>query len=119
VAGVWLLAVALRSNPAGREKVVPYLGQIQVLNASGIEGAALKVSDHLRQQGFDVVECGNNDEWYFKNTIVACRNGNMEMAGRVAAALHTDRLLLLRLEDALLDATVFVGKDFEERIKEL
>ena len=99
--------------------MIPHVGQIQVLNACSINGAAGQVGAFLRSKGFDVVDLANNDEWYFNNTIVVCRNGNMNIAKQIATALNTDKVMLLRKEGALLDATVFVGKNYKKLIKKL
>jgi hypothetical protein len=97
--------------------VIPQIGEIQVLNACGIKNAAQTMSEFLRGKGFDVVESGNYDEWNFAHTIVAGRNENMKIARDIAAELNTDRVLFLRQEGTLLDATVFVGNDFKKLVK--
>ena len=97
--------------------VIPHIGQIQVLNACGRSGAAEEVCAFLRRKGFDVVESGNYDEWLFEKTIIACRNKNMDVARLVADSLHTKNILLLRKEGMLLDATVFIGKDYIRLVK--
>lgn len=111
------IAFFLARPSSHHDPVIPHIGQIQVLNACSVNGAARELSDFLRSRGFDVVEFANNDEWYFENTIVACRNRNMKIGEAVAGALGTDRLLLLRKEGVLLDATVFVGKDYKRLLE--
>lgn len=115
-AGFFLFFAYFR-EPEPAPVVIPHIGQIQVLNACGETGAAKIVSDFLRKKGYDVVEYGNNDKWYYKHTIIASRCRDMTIAGQVADALHTPRVLLLREEGTLLDATVFVGKDYKELLK--
>jgi len=89
------------------------------LNACGTNGAAGEVSAHLRKNGFDVVDIGNNDEWYYDHTIIASRKKNMTVAKQVASVLGTERFFFLRHKSTLLDVTVFVGKDYERLIKDL
>ncbi len=112
----FLILLFLSLNNKKTVTVIPHIGHIQVLNACSIGGAAGEVSNYLRNNGFDVVEVGNNDEWYFKNTIVASRNKNMKIAKDVAFALNTKNVLLLRKKGIVLDATVFVGKDYKKLI---
>lgn len=101
-----------RTQETPKPAVIPEVGHIQVLNASGVKGAAQNMAALLRSRGFDVVEVGNYDEWYFPHTIVASRSPEMRIANQVAAALNTKRVFLLRQEGVMLDATVFVGRDF-------
>ncbi len=112
-----LSGFACKSREPAKAALIPEVGHIQVLNASGIAGAAQTVAASLRARGFDVVEVGNYDEWYFPHTVVASRTSEMTIARQVAAALYTQRVFLLRQEGVLLDATVYVGKDFMERKK--
>ncbi len=110
LAGLALTSCKTKEPP--KTAAIPEVGHIQVLNASGVKGAAQNMAAFLRGQGFDVVEVGNYDEWYFSHTIVASRSTEMRIARQVAASLRTNRVLLLRQEGVMLDATVFVGKDF-------
>ena len=89
-------------------------GDIQVLNSSGIPGAAVKMRDYLRSQGFDVIEMSNDNLWNYEETIIAIRNPHWAGAEALAKALHTTNVIPLKNKQKLVDATVFVGKDFEK-----
>lgn len=110
-----LVLTSCKDKASPQPAKIPEVGHIQVLNASGAKGAAQDMAALLRGKGFDVVEVGNYDEWYFPHTIVASRSTEMRIAKQVAASLQTDRVLLLRQEGVMLDATVFVGRDFTEK----
>ncbi|MCI5600143.1 MAG: LytR C-terminal domain-containing protein [Hallerella porci] len=89
-------------------------GDIQVLNSSGIPGAASKMRDYLRSQGFDVVEMSNDNLWNYEETIIALRNPHWAGAEALAQALKTTNVIPLENKQKLVDATVYVGKDFEK-----
>ena len=95
----------------------PNTGQIQILNGSGKSGAAEAFRGYLIEQGFDVIEFGNAGSWNYAHTIVVSRTGNEPVARDLAKVLQTDNLIHLLDPAAMVEATVFVGKDYEELIK--
>lgn len=95
---------------------IPSIGSIQILNGCGVAGAANKVADYLRSRGFDVKNKGNAPTSNYPFTMVVSRKKEMSIARQVAAALTTDKVVLLRTGDETYDATVFIGSDFSERI---
>lgn len=99
------------------EVFIPNTGQIQVLNGSGKGGAAEYFRNYLADQGFDIIEFGNAPSWNYARTIVVARTANKNIAGDLAKILHTDNLIHLFDPTALVDATVFIGRDYEEVIK--
>lgn len=122
-----LLSIALgigitRNHPAAPKTVqqisptVPFIGSIQVLNGCGLAGAADRVTDYLRLKKFDVKYKGNAETWNYPLTMVISRTADMTIARQVAAALKTDRCVLMRNGDSTYNVTVIIGPDFEERI---
>lgn len=100
-----------------QKKVIePVPGEIQVLNACGIPRAAEKMREFLVSRGFDVVEVGNAPDWNFRETIISLRNRYWQAAPRLAKELTTTNLILLENPIKMVDATVYVGRDFEEKI---
>jgi hypothetical protein len=95
---------------------IPSIGRIQILNGCGAVGAANKVADYLRAKGFDVKNKGNAPTSNYPFTMVVSRTKDMSIARQVAAALTTDKAILIRTTDETYDATVFIGSDFPERI---
>jgi hypothetical protein len=119
---VLLLALLALLFNACREKetapvFVPNTGQIQVLNGSGKGGAAELFRNYLTDQGFDIIEFGNAPSWNYSRTIVVARTANKNIASDLAKVLHTDNLIHLFDPTAMVDATVFIGRDYEEVIK--
>lgn len=124
---ITLLCIALvigffRNHPAAlkipRETApaVPCIGRIQVLNGCGINGAANRVTDFLRQKKFDVKSTDDAETWNYPHTLVISRTADMTIARQVAAALGTDRCVLMRNNDSTYNVTVIVGPDYAERI---
>jgi hypothetical protein len=95
---------------------VPCIGSIQVLNGCGIAGAADRVTDYLRVKKFDVKYKGNAESWNYPSTMVISRTIDMTIARQVAAALATDRCILMRNGDSTFNVTVIIGPDYKERI---
>jgi hypothetical protein len=97
---------------------IPSIGSIQILNGCGAAGAANKVADFLRKNGFDVKNKGNASTSNYTFTVVVSRKKDMSIARQVARSLSTDKVILMRNNnsDEIYDVTVFIGSDFQERI---
>lgn len=91
--------------PSGADRVV-----VEVLNASGRDGLARRVTRELRSRGLDVVSFGN--EPGTDSTLVILRRGDGGSADAVRGALGQG---IVRAEpDSLrrVDVTVVLGADF-------
>jgi hypothetical protein len=99
------------------EVFIPNTGQIQILNGCGKPGAAEAFRNYLTDRGFDIIEFGNAGSWNYAHTLVVARTANEPVARDLARVLNTDNLVHLFDPMALVDATVFIGKDYEELIK--
>jgi len=97
------------------ESGIPSVGRVQLLNGCGAVGAANKVADFLRAKGFDVKQIGNAPTANYPSTLVVSRTKDMSVARQVAAALGTDKVVLMRAGDETYDVTVFIGPDYPER----
>ena len=96
---------------------IPNTGQIQVLNGCGKGGAAELFRNYLTEQGFDIIEFGNAPTWNYARTLVVARTANEPVARDLARVLHTDNLIHLSDPMTMVDATVFIGRDYEELVK--
>ncbi|MBR3851421.1 MAG: LytR C-terminal domain-containing protein [Fibrobacter sp.] len=100
------------------EKVVRhYKGDIEVLNSCGMQGAAAKMRAYLRENGFDVVSYRNDRLQNYDETILVLRNPEWEGAKALAKALKTENVMTVFSKRAVVDASVYIGKDFEQIIK--
>ena len=89
-------------------------GVVEVLTGTGRRGAANLVAERLRRQGYDVVKIGNAPERNYSRTLVAERRVGAGIAAGVAKAIGVPTTFAYHNENLLVDATVFVGRDFEE-----
>ncbi len=100
------------------DQFVPNTGQIQVLNGSGEPGVAEKFRNHLAQKGFDIVEFGNANSWNYRETMVIGRGRDTLMARDLVRVIGTKHLLHLKDPAVLVEATVIIGKDHEELMRQ-
>ena len=104
--------IAAATLPAPAAMRVP--GHVEVLNGCGAAGAAEKMRVYLSGRGFDVLETGNAGDANYAKTMVAVRTPGWEGTNRLAAALRTDRVVTLLNRYSTVDATVFIGHDYQE-----
>lgn len=90
--------------------------RVEVLNGSGDRGAAARIRDHLRANGFDVVSVGNAEHFDHGVTHVLNRSGQPGAAREVASHLGADSVANAIDPDLFLDATVVLGKDWLARL---
>jgi hypothetical protein len=102
---------------AAAESGIPSIGSVQVLNGCGVDLAGVEMADFLRSRGFDVKNVDNAPTWNYPVTIVVARTGDMRNARRVAAALATDKVVMLRTGEEQYDVVVYIGADYQERIR--
>lgn len=85
--------------------------RVEVLNGSGSPGAAARMTEFLRRQGFDVVDFGNAERFDHPRTTVLDRTGDSRAAREVAAALLGVPIRTAPDSTLFLDVTVIVGDD--------
>lgn len=112
-----LLLPACRKQEEKPAPFIPNTGQIQILNGCGKPGAAEQFRNYLTERGFDIIEFGNAGSWNYAHTLVIARTANEPVARDLARVLETDNLIHLSDPLALVDATVIIGKDYEELSK--
>lgn len=91
--------------------------KIEVLNGCGEKGLARKITEYLREEGFDVVEFGNADEPYLKTVVIDKRDKGMKLAKVVADALGSPVLLDDVDSCSIYDVVVILGKDHKKVLK--
>jgi hypothetical protein len=100
---------------AGKAGVAPgEIIQIDVLNGSGLQGAANGCTSYLRARGYDVVEMRNYKTSDVEESLVIDRVGNRTNAERVAYALGIKKKNIIQQinPDYYVDVSVVIGKDF-------
>jgi hypothetical protein len=91
-------------------------GQVEVLNACGHPRAARELRVYLMDHGFDVFDIGNADQWNYRKTIIALYNRHWEGLEHLQRVLGTDNVIHLENPVKTVDASIYIGKDFEEVI---
>ncbi|MBO6575726.1 MAG: LytR C-terminal domain-containing protein [Rhodothermales bacterium] len=104
-------------DPAPLGRAVGDIGdiiQVDVRNGCGVSGLADRMTDYLRDHGFDVVEAGNHSSYDESSTYVLDRIGNPRAAEALARAvgLPADRVREDIQPDYFLDATIVIGADY-------
>ena len=89
--------------------------QVQVLNGAGVDNLGLQMENHLISLGFDVVETDNFRKGMEK-TVILDRLGNLDASEQVALAIEAnpERISTDILVDYYLDATIIIGRDYQE-----
>ena len=127
-AGIFIGSAVSQWNPLPRQDIVEPsprnftaagLGRVrvEVLNAGGREDMARLATDHLRDQGFDVVFFGNREEFGQDSTIVLDRALRPEAAAAVARALGTDWVESQPDTTLYLDVTVHLGRGWTPDVR--
>ena len=103
------------------ERKSPY--KVQILNGCGVKGVAERLTNIIRQKGFDVAEFGNytplGEEGYYYDvpeTIVIDRSGEYDAAKKIARILETDNIIKQISKELMVDVTIIIGKDYKNVI---
>lgn len=99
------------------QEVRSYKGDVEVLNSCGLQGAAADMRTFLRKNGFDVVSSRNDRLQNYDETIIVLRNPEWEGAQALARTLKTNNVLVIASKRAVVDAAVYIGKDFKQIIE--
>lgn len=94
-----------------------YKGDVELLNSCGMPGAAAKMKVYLRDNGFDVVSTRNDIVQNYEQTVLVLRNPEWEGAQALAKALKTDNVMTVISKRALVDASVYIGKDLNQIVE--
>lgn len=88
------------------------LPTVEVLNGSGISGAAAKVAEMLREKGYSVKAVGNAETFDFVSCEIICHDDSEDGARELAAMLNSKTIKLQPDESAPADVTIIVGRDY-------
>jgi LytR cell envelope-related transcriptional attenuator len=119
-AAALLYALVIRwtgPDPAPFGRAVGDLGdiiQVDVRNGCGVTGLAARMTDYLRDYGFDVVEAGNYTSFAEPSSFVLDRVGNPRAAEALARAvgLGSEQVREDIQPDYFFDATIVMGADY-------
>lgn len=100
-------------TPAEQSDKVPDMIQVEVVNASGIDGAGAEVAAILRRQGFVVTGVSTMTAPY-KNTVVMTNTNNEQVVGKFSALPFAYAVQVNQSDGDGGQATVVIGKDYKK-----
>ena len=92
---------------------------VEVLNGAGVPGAAARITEALRDAGYDVKTFGNAPSFEYAETLVIDRSERSGAARSVADALGVDEVRSEPQPALYLDATIILGMDWKLRLEKL
>ncbi len=89
--------------------------RVEVLNGCGVNRLAMRVTNVLRKQGFNVIKIGNTENQDFEKTVIIERSDEtLENAQYVAGRIGCKNIGKDIDPGLYLEVTVIVGKDYEK-----
>ena len=90
--------------------------QVEVQNGTGENRIGAIFRDYLKKKGYDVVELGNYKSNDVDKTLIIDRSGDPRKAQRIADVIGVSgRYISQQInKDMYLDATIIIGKDYNE-----
>jgi len=87
---------------------------VEVLNGAGVPGAAARVSDRLRDMGFDVKTFGNAPNYDHGQSVLLDRSGRDWAVRSLADSLGGIAIRSEAAPELYLDATLILGRDWQQ-----
>lgn len=110
----WLIDYDEAAKVIARNMRFEDSASVEVLNGSGVEGAASRVAERLRQAGFEITKTDNADASDYGQSCVIKHKGRTEPAQRVAALLNCREVREDGTKTDGADITVIVGRDYSD-----
>ena len=88
--------------------------QIEVLNGCGIKGIADLYTNFLRQNGYDVIDYKNAENFNYDNTTILIHKNNINTT-HLKELMKIDLFYIKNLIDEykFFDLTIIIGKDYK------
>lgn len=106
----------LNSNINNSESSQTSLGnnkniKIEVLNGGGVPGAATKMADALKEQGYDIVKIGNVSGIIYNNTQIINRTDNKSLIDKLKKIFKNAIVVDDAGSNNAADVTIILGKN--------
>lgn len=101
-------------TPSPQSTLIRSEWSLEVLNGTGVTGAAKKVADKLKELGYQIVKTGNADRDDYLNSQILVKENLMDKADLVISDLKdVVRIASVggELEDSTASARIILGKD--------
>ena len=96
------------------EKKTGHKFQVEIWNGCGIPNLASMYTDFLREEGFDVLDSKNADNFDYIETKLLHHRGDVERALVLADIMTIDKTRIIedKNENLFYDLTLIIGKDY-------
>ena len=96
------------------EKKTGHKIQVEIWNGCGIPNLASMYTDFLREEGFDVLDSKNADNFDYIETKLLHHRGDVERALVLADIMTIDKTRIIedKNENLFYDLTLIIGKDY-------
>lgn len=103
-----------KEEPKGAEpkQSAPSVIQVEIVNASGIDGAGAEVAAILKRQGFIVTGVSTMTAPY-KNTVVITNSSDEQVIGKFSALPFAYSVQVNQTDGGAGSATLVIGKDYQ------
>lgn len=92
-------------------RTIAGLPKIEVLNGSGIAGAAQEAAEALQQSGYEITSISNADSFNYASSEVINHKSETKELDKIAVILNVGIMKDEPNPDANADVTVIIGKD--------
>ncbi|MHB0999954.1 MAG: LCP family protein [Armatimonadota bacterium] len=92
-------------------QMIAGLPKVEILNGSGIAGAAQIVADTFRQYGYEVISVGNADSFDYTSSEVISHKPDTQGLENISTIVNTNVLKQEPNPSAQADVTIIIGKD--------
>lgn len=92
--------------------------RVAVINASGVNGLARRVTFWLRGMGYDVLYYGSDTSTLEKTVIIDHVNRNKKYGKMLGGTVGCGNIIYEPDPDSLFDVTVVIGRDYKKYFKE-
>lgn len=115
---LWNNKIILRENIISKDSLSSI--QVNVLNGCGKKGVADKVTNYLRNLGYDIVDVGNYQNFNVKETLIIDRVGSKNNVENkipflIATQLGVEKGNVVKQINPLfyVNTTILIGSDFK------
>ena len=92
--------------------------RVAVINASGVNGLARRVTFWLRSMGYDVLYYGSDTSSLKKTVIIDHVNRRKKYGKMLGGTVGCSNIIYEPDPDSLFDVTVVIGRDYKKYFKE-